>query len=126
MADVAGAFEALHQQFNWPYPADEGVLEKIRTRLSQMKPSSTQQRTREEEIWVLLEAMKQAHCVDWMVLLGFMVGDFKGPAMVFRSDVNRYEEFSKVIQDTKSAGYQALAKKVAICMSKLGSEDVIE
>jgi len=53
VGDVAGAFEALHQQFNWPYPSSAQMLEEINKRLSSRPQSSFPtmvQKSREEEI----------------------------------------------------------------------------
>jgi hypothetical protein len=56
VSDVAGAFEALHQQFNWPYPANVQVLDEIFKRVSS-KPATTYQvspqKSREEEMWLV-------------------------------------------------------------------------
>ena len=86
--------------------------------------------------------MTQARCADWIVLLSYMIGKVEGPSEVFKTDPNRYEEFSKVIVETNryaailslflleflelnpsmcldcSQGYLEFSKKVAASLSQ--------
>jgi len=91
----------------------------------------------------LLQLMVQSRCSDWIVILGYMIGNADAPAEVFRTDPNRYEEFSRIIQEKKwqvplvvnlsvpvppnsippffhsfSVGYQEFSKKVEAQMTK--------